>query len=73
MTKLYGAPLSQPTRSVYWFALLNDIPIEYKIVRVDKGEQRTEEFKKLNPNMKIPVLDDDGFTIFERYSNFINF
>ena len=29
------------------------------------GEHKTEEFKKLNPQQKVPALDDDGFFMSE--------
>jgi glutathione S-transferase len=54
--KLYGNELSQPTRSVLWFSKLNHIPLEFEMVRLEKGEHKSETFLKMNPNGKIPVL-----------------
>ena len=34
-------------------------------VKLDEGHQNTPEFVKMNPNKRIPVLDDDGQIIFE--------
>ncbi len=47
--------------------LLNQLGIPYTIVEVDilKGESRTPEFLKINPNGRTPVLDDDGFVLAE--------
>ena len=47
--------------------MLEELGLEYEIVPVDinKGEQMKPEFLALNPNHKIPVLDDDGFVLFE--------
>lgn len=68
--KLYGNELSQPTRSVLWFSKLNHIPLEFEMVRLEKGEHKSEAFLKMNPNGKIPVLlhqsgSDEDFVLFE--------
>jgi glutathione S-transferase len=62
---LYGSTLSQPARTTKWFTLLNNLPVEHKLVRIEKGETVTPEFLKMNFNGQIPVLDDNGFTLFE--------
>ena len=36
---------------------------ELKWVKLDQKEQMTPEFLALNPNHKIPVLEDDGQVI----------
>jgi len=41
------------------------IPYEVHPVNLTKNEQMTPEFLKLNPNHKIPVIDDDGQVIWE--------
>ena len=47
--------------------LLAQLGIQYQIVEVDilKGESRTPEFLKINPNGRTPVLDDNGFILAE--------
>jgi glutathione S-transferase len=48
--------------------LLSHLKIPCEIVEVDilKGESRTPEFLRINPNGRTPVLeDDDGFTLAE--------
>lgn len=44
-----------------------ELPYEVKVVNLMKGEQKTTEFKKINPNARIPALEDpeQGQTIFE--------
>jgi len=41
------------------------IPYEVHPVNLTKNEQMKPEFLKLNPNHKIPVIDDDGQVIWE--------
>ncbi len=47
--------------------LLAQLEIPYEIVEVDilKGESRTPQFLKINPNGRTPVLDDKGFVLAE--------
>ena len=63
--KLYIDFLSQPSRAVYILCLLAKIEHKIEIVSYFKGETRTKEFAKINANKKLPVIDDDGFLIFE--------
>jgi GST-like protein len=46
---------------------LEELGLPYEVRRVDlgKNEQLTPEFLNLNPNHKIPVLEDDGQVIWE--------
>src|SRR3990167_2725286 len=65
MLKIYGADLSGPANKVRFTA--NALGLNYQYIRVNlrEGEHRKPEFVKLNPVAKIPVLDDDGFVLFE--------
>jgi glutathione S-transferase len=47
--------------------LLAQLGIQCEIIEIDilKGESRTAEFLKINPNGRTPVLDDDGFILAE--------
>jgi glutathione S-transferase len=47
---------SQPSRAVYVFCKINKVPFEFKEVRIFKMEQYTPEFKKINPNGKVPAI-----------------
>jgi glutathione S-transferase len=64
---LYGHPISQPSRSVYWITKIIEVPVTYKTIQVFKGENKTEEYSRINPNHQIPAIDDNGFILFERY------
>ncbi len=47
--------------------LLAQLGLACEIVEIDilKGESRTPEFLRLNPNGRTPLLDDDGFILAE--------
>ncbi len=63
--KLYTHPLSGNAYKAE--LLLAHLGVEYEKVVIDifKGEHKTDEFKKLNPNCKIPVLVDGDFVVWE--------
>ncbi|XP_048411742.1 glutathione S-transferase theta-1-like [Stegostoma tigrinum] len=63
--QLYVDLISQPCRSVYLFVQKNNIPFELKEVQLLAGEQHSEEFRKLNPLGKVPVIKDGDFTLTE--------
>ncbi len=67
---VYGDLISQPTRAVLCFLKMNQIPHEFKELRVFKGEHKTEEFKKLNPFQKVPTITDteNGLNLFESHA-----
>jgi glutathione S-transferase len=63
--KLYSVTYSGNSYKVR--LLLAQLGIPYEIVEVDilKGESRTAEFLKINPNGRTPVLNDNGFILAE--------
>ena len=65
MLKIYGADLSTPANKVRFTA--NLLGMKYDYIRVDLrgGEHQKPEFLKLHPAGKVPVIDDDGFVLFE--------
>jgi len=65
MLTVYGHPFSPNTRKVRWALEEADVAYEFKQVDLIKREQKTPEFLKLNPNGRVPVLDDDGFILWE--------
>ncbi len=48
-------------------AVAFELGYEFEVVEINVmgGENRTDAFLALNPNGKIPVLDDDGFILWE--------
>jgi glutathione S-transferase len=63
--KLYNVAYSGNSYKVR--LLLSHLGLPCDIVEVDilKGESRTPEFLKINPNGRTPVLDDNGFVLAE--------
>ncbi len=47
--------------------LLEELGLPYEALPVDtrKGEQHSEAFKAVNPNAKVPAIDDDGVVMFD--------
>lgn len=63
--KLYFHPLSGNSRRVLLVASYLDLPLELVTVDLPGGEQRGEPHRQRNPNGRVPVLDDDGFVLWE--------
>jgi glutathione S-transferase len=63
--RLYLFPPS--ARSLGVVALKNHLAIECELRPVDlgRGDHRTPEYVALNPNSKVPALEDDGFVLWE--------
>jgi len=64
MLTLYGAMMSRAHRVVW---MLKETGIEYRHVPTPflNGATRTPEFLAINPNGRVPVIDDDGLVLFE--------
>jgi len=58
--------MSQPCRALYIFLKMTGIPYEAHEIALRKMEHMTDDFKKLNPLKKVPVIDDAGFVLTER-------
>ncbi|WP_373356761.1 glutathione S-transferase family protein [Pseudoroseicyclus sp. CXY001] len=64
--KLYSMPISPNAIRVR--ALIHELGLDVEIIDKDmrSGELKSPEFLSLNPNGKVPVLEeDDGFTLWE--------
>lgn len=64
MIKIYGSNRSTGFRC-YWF--LEELGLSYETVLVDfaKGEHKSPEYLKLNPNGKVPTMVDGDFVLWE--------
>ena len=62
--KIYGIPRSRAFR-ILWMA--KELGLDYENIPIDmgKGETRTPDFLKINPNGHIPAIDDDGVILWE--------
>lgn len=64
MLRIYGSAKSRALRNLWLLGEL-DIPYDHKDYLPGCPETRTPEFLALNPNGRIPVIDDDGFVLSE--------
>lgn len=50
--------------------MLEELQLPYTVQPIDifKGEQHTPEFLKINPNGKVPALDDDDIMLFDSHA-----
>ncbi|HEX3430086.1 MAG TPA: glutathione S-transferase family protein [Rhizomicrobium sp.] len=63
--KLYAFPPSPRGFKVLFTAHQLGIDYELKFVDLTKADQKAPAFLALNPNGRMPVLDDDGFVVWE--------
>ena len=45
-----------------WFMLLNQIPHEFKLIKLEKGEHLKPEYKEINPMQQVPSLSISSST-----------
>ena len=63
--KIYGHPWSINTRKVLMVLAEKDKAAELSLVMIPKGEQRLPAHVALHPFAKVPVLEDEGFVLYE--------
>ncbi|MBM3504898.1 MAG: glutathione S-transferase family protein [Alphaproteobacteria bacterium] len=63
--KHYANPMSPNSRKVAAVAQHLGIALDTKVVNIPAGETRQPEFLKINPNGKVPVLEDGNFVLWE--------
>jgi glutathione S-transferase len=63
--KLYYFPPSPQTRKAHAVAIHLELPLELQLIDLQKGEQHTPEYLKLNPTGRTPVLQDGDFFLWE--------
>jgi glutathione S-transferase len=68
VVRLFYHPLSSNSRRVIVTAFHLGTSLELERVDLLAGGQRTPEFRRMNPNGKVPVLEDDGFYLWESHA-----
>ncbi|KXN85257.1 Glutathione S-transferase F12 [Leucoagaricus sp. SymC.cos] len=63
--KLYGYPLSSPVKLVATLCFEKNVHFEFVSLDLLKGENKSAEHLARNPWGKVPVIDDDGFILYE--------
>lgn len=66
--RLHYHPISSNSRRVLMTAQHLGIELELVVVDLAKAEQYTPDFLKINPNHHVPVLEHDGFVLWESYA-----
>src|SRR5918911_4223435 len=70
MLRIYGSAKSRTLRTLWMVGELG-IPYEQKDYLPRSPETKTPEYRELNPNGRVPTIDDDGFILSESMA--INF
>ncbi len=65
MLKIYGVSLSTPCNKVRFVANALDLDYDFVVVNMSEGKHKSEEYLELHPAGKVPVIDDEGFVLFE--------
>src|SRR5690349_8988491 len=63
--KLYQHPFSSAAFKVSAVVHELGLPVTFVTIDMMKGEHKSPEFLALNPNGKVPTLEDDGFCLWE--------
>lgn len=63
--RLYYSPFSSNARRARMTAIQLGLDFESMLVDLGAGAQRERDYLAINPNGKVPVLDDDGFILWE--------
>lgn len=63
--KVYGHPMSTCTRKVLTVLAEKGHEAQFQLVDIMKGEQKSPDFLAMQPFGVVPVLDDDGFILYE--------
>lgn len=62
--RIYGIARTRAFRAL-WVAMELGIPYEHVPVEIGAGGARSEDYLKINPNGRLPAIEDDGFVLWE--------
>jgi glutathione S-transferase len=65
---IYGRANSSNVRKVLWLAEELRLPVDRRDYGRGYAPTDTPEFRALNPNAKVPVMDEDGFILWESHA-----
>lgn len=65
MVILYGNPYSPNARKVHWLLEEVGAPYRYESLDLMAGHQKRPEYLRMNPNGRVPTIDDDGLILWE--------
>ncbi len=68
MIVIYGRANSSNVRKVLWLAEEIGLEIDRRDYGRGYAPTDTPEFKALNPNAKVPVMEEDGFVLWESHA-----
>ncbi|KAF9473918.1 glutathione S-transferase [Pholiota conissans] len=63
--QLYGSNIGYCTRLVALVLYEKNVPFEFHVVDLLKGEQKSWEHRQKQPFALVPYIDDDGFILYE--------
>ncbi len=62
--RVYGIARTRAFRAL-WMAKELGLDYEHLPIEIGDGGARAQEFLAINPNGRLPFIDDDGFVLFE--------
>lgn len=65
---MYVDRMSQPSRAVLIFCMVNRIEFEERLVNLGKREHKQPEYGAINPLQQVPAINDGGFKLFESHA-----
>jgi len=62
---LHGSPFSTCSQRVLCVLAEKEIPFDFNLIDLGKGQHKGAEYLKLQPWGQVPVIDDNGFILYE--------